>query len=93
MLGNPVGRVLGQCILLVLGMCLLDGGRSAIVWACACTVWNLALIGDWLVSSGRRLRHEPIMEISPAWVLLVVPVILSFLAGWVVSYITSRYGS
>ena len=85
--------LLCQCLLLTVAMCLLDGGRAATVWACACTVWNLAVIGDWAVSKGRRLRHEAIMEVLPVWVSLLVPVFLSFPADWAVTYITSKYGS
>ena len=85
--------LLGQCLILMLAMCLLDGGRVATVWACACTIWNLAQIGDWAVSKVRRLRHEPIMRVVPAWVSVGVPVLLSFPADWAVTYITSRYVS
>jgi hypothetical protein len=85
--------LLGQCLFLMLAMCLLDGGHAATVWACACAVWNLALIGDWAVSKGRRLRHAPIMQVLPAWVSVAVPVLLLFPADWAVTYITSTYGS
>ena len=84
--------LLGQCLLLLVTMCVLDGGRTAIIWAVGCTLWNLALIGDWAVSKVRGLRREPIMEISPAWALLLAPAFLSLLAGWAFTYITSRYG-
>jgi uncharacterized membrane protein len=64
-----------QCLLLLLAMCLLDGGRAAIMLALLCTLWNLALICDWILCRSGLLKHKAWMLALPATLLLVLPVV------------------
>jgi hypothetical protein len=83
--------LIGQCALLVLAMCFLDDGHLAIVWACGCALWDLLLIGDWTVAKFKRLRRQPLIALSPVWVSLLGPALLSFPASWAVAYLTANY--
>ncbi len=64
-----------QCLLLILAMCILDSGHSAILLALLCSLWNLVLISDWALCKTRLLRHGALMEALPAAVLFVLPVV------------------
>lgn len=63
-----------QAFLLLLAMCILDSGVSAINLAALCTVWNLALIIDWALCRIAPLRHTALMVSLPSWVLSGLPV-------------------
>jgi hypothetical protein len=56
-------------------MCFLNSGQSAILLALLCTVWNLALICDWILCRSGFLRHKAWMQALPAAVLFVLPVV------------------
>ena len=73
-------------------MMVLDGGKTAVVWASACAVWNLMLIVDWVFSRTRSLRHAPWMEDWPAWLLLLMPLLLALPTSWMIDRIIGENG-
>ena len=79
--------LVGEAVLLAIAMCMLDDGRIAITWGCACTLWNLILISDWVLCKSGYCRHEVWMRSFPGWLLLLVPLLFSLVVGSAVNYI------
>ncbi len=73
-LSNFLVSLLVQALLLVLAMCLLDSGVTAINLAALCTAWNLVLIIDRALCGLAPLRHTALMVSLPTWVLSGLPV-------------------
>jgi hypothetical protein len=62
-----------QVLLLMLAMCVLDSGVTAINLAALCTAWNLALIVDWALCRLGPLHHTALMVSLPASILSGLP--------------------